>query len=176
MRRRLLIERTLATLCLLAVSCMVPAAETVPEAGSVTPGRVVPIDLNSPLPPETGGEWVLLPVADSNPSIGSGLRFVGARFFRADPVSQPSVLGAAAGYYDSRTWFAGVGGNINLSQDRWRISAGIGVVEANYDFYGIGSDAGANAIKYPIKQTGTAGVITVLRLIGSNFYAGAGYR
>ena len=176
MCRRLLILRTLAPLLFLAASPTAPAAEPAQQVEQVAPGRVVPIELNVPVPPEAGGEWVLLPVPDSNPSVGTGLRLVGAHFFRADAVSQTSVLGAAAGYYDSRTRFAGLGGNINMLEDRWRIAAGIGVVEVNYDFYGVGTDAGGNSIRFPIQQNGTAGFIKVLHRIGSNFYLGAGYR
>ena len=176
MRRQLLRLSTIAPLLFLAASPAAPAAESAQQVEQVAPGRVVPIELNVPVPPEPGGEWVLLPVPDSNPTIGTGLRLIGAHFFRADEVSQPSVLGAAAGYYDSRSRFAGLGGNINISEDRWRIAAGIGVVEVNYDFYGVGTGAGGNSIRFPIKQDGTAGFIKVLHRIGSNFYVGVGYR
>ncbi len=126
---------------------------------------------------EKASEWVVLPVPKSSPAIGTGLQLVGARFFKADAQSQPSVFGIGAGYYSSETWFAGVGGVYNFDADRWRVMGGLGYVDARYDFYGIGSDAGdATDIKFPIRQTGTAAMVKVLRLIGADWYAGIGYR
>jgi len=175
MSRWLQAGRCLAAAVLFAGSSAALAADEAPRVDSVAQGRVVPIDLAAPVPPDEGSEWVLLPVPDTNPTIGTGLRLVGANFFRADPGSQPSVLGAAAGYYDSGTWFAGVGGNLFLADNRWRVSGGLGAVEVYYDFYGAGSTPGGEVRKVPIRQTGTAAMIKVLRLAGPNLYVGAGY-
>jgi len=137
----------------------------------------IPITVTPAVKPNKESEWVVLPIPKSSPAIGTGLQLVGARFFKADTKSQPSVFGAGAGYYSSDTWFAGVGGAYNFAADRWRIMAGVGYVDASYDFYGIGNDAGdATDIKFPIRQTGTAAMVKVLRLIGANWYAGIGYR
>jgi outer membrane protein assembly factor BamA len=135
------------------------------------------MDVTPPVAPEgDDAEWVLLPVPDSNPTIGTGLRLMAARFFRTDPVSQPSVLGAAAGYYTSDTWFAGAGGLLNLDEGRWQVTAGAGYFDANYDFYGIGSEAGGDGVAFPLRQSGTAAIVKVLRSVGAGWYLGAGYR
>ncbi len=105
-----------------------------------------------------------------------GLQLVAARFFQTDANSQPSVLGAGAGYYSSDTWFAGAGGAVNFSEDRWRVSGGLRYLDANYDFYGVGSDAGNNGIGIPINQSASAAFVTVLRRVSANWYIGGGYR
>ncbi|UCD69561.1 MAG: BamA/TamA family outer membrane protein [Betaproteobacteria bacterium] len=125
---------------------------------------------------KTAGEWVVLPIPKSSPAIGTGLQVIAARFFKADEESQTSVLGAGAAYYTSDTWFVGAGGQYNFGQDRWRITGGLGYLEANYDFYGIGEDAGDRGIAFPINQTGTAAFAKVLRNVGASWYAGVGYR
>jgi hypothetical protein len=74
------------------------SATPVPDIESPVEGRAAALELSPPIAPAGEAEWVLLPVPDSNPTIGTGLRLMAARFFRTDPRSQPSVLGAAAGY------------------------------------------------------------------------------
>lgn len=175
-RARLPAKAGLCIVLLAACTAVAQPSERVPQVESPAKDRAVPVDVSPPDTPRSGGEWVVLPVPVSSPTVGTGLRLIGARFFRADPSSQPSVLGAAAGYYTSDTWFAGLGGLLNLSDNRWRISGGVGYVEANYDFYGIGTDAGDNDVAFPIRQTGTAGIVKVERKIAENLFLGAGYR
>jgi Omp85 superfamily domain len=151
-------------------------ADGVPVVGSPTEGRAVPMEMAPRIKPEKSGEWVVLPIPKASPAIGGGLQLVGARFFKADPQSQPSVLGAGVGYYSSETWFAGAGGMYNFGQGRWRITGGAAYLDAKYDFYGIGSDAGDDGIVFPIRQTGTAVFAKVLRRVGTSWYLGAGYR
>jgi outer membrane protein assembly factor BamA len=148
----------------------------VPDVKSPTEGRAVPIEVTPNVKRKTAGEWVVLPIPKSSPAIGTGLQVVAARFFKADEESQTSVLGAGAAYYTSDTWFVGAGGQYNFGQDRWRITGGLGYLEANYDFYGIGNDAGDRGIAFPINQTGSAAFATVLRNFGRGWYLGAGYR
>jgi outer membrane protein assembly factor BamA len=150
--------------------------EDVPDVESPTKGRAVPIEVTPDVNRKTAGEWVVLPIPKSSPAIGTGLQVVGARFFKADEESQTSVLGAGAAYYTSDTWFVGAGGAYNFARDRWRITGGVGYLEANYDFYGIGDEAGDRGIAFPINQTGTAAFAKVLRHVGASWYAGVGYR
>jgi outer membrane protein assembly factor BamA len=165
---------------MLAASASVAAqsynSDDVPTVESPTKGRAVPIEVTPGVKPEKSGEWVVLPIPKASPAIGGGLQLIGARFFKADPRSQPSVLGAGAGYYSSDTWFAGAGGAYNFAEDRWRITGGVGYVDARYDFYGIGNDAGDDGIAFPIRQKGTAVFAKVLRRVGADWYVGAGYR
>ncbi len=136
----------------------------------------MPIDVAPNVKRKTAGEWVVLPIPKSSPAIGGGLQVIAARFFKADEESQTSVLGAGGGYYTSDTWFVGAGGAYNFAQDRWRITGGVGYLDAKYDFYGIGDGAADRDIAFPINQTGAAAFAKVLRNVGANWYVGAGYR
>lgn len=164
----------------LATPCTVAAQSAedrdVPDVESPTKGRAVPIDITPDVTRKTVGEWVVLPIPKSSPAIGTGLQVIAARFFKADEESQTSVLGAGAGYYSSETWFVGAGAAYNFAQDRWRITGGVGYVDAKYDFYGVGDDAGNRGIAFPINQTGTAAFAKLLRNVGADWYIGAGYR
>ena len=173
--------------CLLVVSAAMGLAgasradtmdqrRSVPDVQSPTEGRAVPIEVTPPGKPEKSGEWVVLPIPKASPALGGGLQVVGARFFKVDSESQTSVLGAGGGYYSSETWFAGAGGVYNFGQGRWRITGGAGYLDAKYDFYGVGNDAGENDIVAPIRQTGTAVFAKVLRRVGTHWFLGAGYR
>ena len=138
--------------------------------------RAVSMTVSPAIKSEKASEWVFLPIPKANPAIGGGLQLVAARFFQTDANSQPSVLGAGAGYYTSDTWFAAAGGAVNFSEDRWRVSGGLGYLDAKYDFYGVGSDAGDDGIRIPIRQKGSAALIKILRHVGANWYVGGGYR
>ena len=153
-----------------------PVSEQVPELDSAMEDRAGGMSLSPPVKEENASEWVFLPVPKASPAIGGGLQLIGARFFQMDPKSQPSVLGAGAGYYSSETWFVGAGGSVNFSEDRWRVSGGVAYLDAKYDFYGIGNDAGDNGFRIPLRQTGTAASIKLLRHVGANWYVGGGYR
>ena len=148
----------------------------VPEVDSPTEGRAAEVDVVPPVERKNAGEWVILPVPNASPAIGAGLQVMAARFFKADAESQPSVVGAGGGYYSSDTWFAGAGGTYNFAADRWRITGGVAYLDAKYDFYGIGDDAGDNGIAIPLQQSGTAVFVKMLRGFGDNWYAGVGYR
>jgi len=114
----------------------------VPDLDSAIEDGAVSMTLRPPARSEKQTEWIFLPIPKANPAIGGGLQLVAARFFQADAKSQTSVLGAGAGYYSSDTWFAAAGGAVNFSEDRWRVSGGLGYLDAKYDFYGVGSDSG----------------------------------
>jgi outer membrane protein assembly factor BamA len=158
------------------VAAQTPKGVNAPDLESPTKGRAVEMTVNPPVKSEKTSEWVLLPIPKASPAIGGGLQVIGARFFQMDANSQPSVLGIGAGYYSSETWFAAAGGAVNFAEDRWRVSGGLGYLDAKYDFYGIGNDAGDDRFSVPIRQKGTAAFVKLLRNLGKNWYVGAGYR
>ena len=176
--RDCLITASVCVALLVSPGALAHSEETAKPQQIESPNKsaAVPIDLGTPAKQGKSGETVLLPIPKSSPAIGTGLQLIGAHFFNADPKSQPSVLAASAGYYTSDTWFVGAGGSLNLDNDRWKIMAGGGYVNANYDFYGVGNAAGEAGIAAPINQTGTAVLAKALRLVATDWYAGIGYR
>ena len=73
-------------------------SQRVPQLDSAMEDRAGAMSLSPPVKDESASEWVFLPVPKASPAIGGGLQLIGARFFQTDPKSQPSVLGAGAGY------------------------------------------------------------------------------
>ena len=151
-------------------------SEKATQIDSPNANSAAPVDLNAPTKKGKAGETVILPIPKSSPAIGTGLEVIGAYFFKADPKSQPSAIGVTAGYYSSDTWYAAGGTALSLDDDRWKLMGGAGYVNANYDFYGVGNEAGERDIAAPINQTGIAVLVKALRLVADDWYAGAGYR
>ena len=170
-----------SSILMLLLACIGASAQNDDSAkatqiDSPNENSATPINLNTPTKKGKSGEVVVLPVPKSSPAIGTGLEVIGAYFFKADPKSQPSAVGLGAAYYSSDTWYAGGGAGLSLDEDRWKLIFGAGYVSANYDFYGIGNEAGERDIAAPIKQTGAAVIVRALRLVADHFYAGVGYR
>jgi hypothetical protein len=124
------------------------------------------------------GEWLIVPIPFSNPTIGSGLTGVVAYLFPFDPEdtkSPMSTVGGGAMGSNNGSRGAALGGKLYLKEDRWRVGAFVGGVDINYDFYGIGRDAGNRGRAIPIKQEGVGGQVEVLREIFENIYIGGAY-
>jgi hypothetical protein len=121
------------------------------------------------------GEWALLPIPQSNPTIGTGLQLLIARFFQTDADSTSSAVGVGGAAYDSGTWGAGAGGMVAFGQDRWRVSGAVGYFDARYDLFGVGIEAGDENRAVPIAQEATVAGGRILRRVGKAIYAGAGY-
>ncbi|MFC1778689.1 BamA/TamA family outer membrane protein [Pseudomonadota bacterium] len=72
---------------------------------------------------------LLVPIPTSNPTFGTGLILGGAYFYKQTEEqkdTQPaSFTGAAAGYTDNDSWFAGVMQQNHWKEDKWRFT-GIG--------------------------------------------------
>jgi hypothetical protein len=116
-----------------------------------------------------------LPIPQSNPTIGTGLQLLVARFFQVDANSTSSVVGIGGAGYDSGTWGVGTGGMVSFGEDRWRIKGGVAYFDARYDLFGVGTDAGNAGDSVPISQkVGIAGA-QVLRRIAKATYVGGGY-
>ncbi|HVY08227.1 MAG TPA: hypothetical protein VHB46_19785, partial [Burkholderiales bacterium] len=153
-------------------------------AQELVPNRGVK-EVESP-PPETGvdlkvdakagGEWVLMPIPVSNPSIGTGLALTALHLFPFGGASQPSLIGAGAAITSNGTWVAGGGTKLRLDEDRWRLTAGGGVGSLHYDFFGIGEDAGNKDQSIPLVTRTVAAVGSLLRRVGEGLYAGGGLR
>jgi outer membrane protein assembly factor BamA len=95
------------------------------------------------------------PIPVINPTIGNGLGGVGMVAFHIDPKdtqSRPSVFGGGVMFTDNGSWGFGVGTNLVLKKDRFRVLGVIGDGRLNYDFYGVGNDNGGNGLFIPISQ------------------------
>jgi len=85
------------------------------------------VDTKLKLQPKKERNLVLVPIPMSSPTFGTGLIVGGAYFYpqtEQEKKDQPaSFTGAAAGYTDNKSWFAGVLQQNYFVEDKWRFSA-----------------------------------------------------
>jgi surface antigen Omp85-like protein len=118
------------------------------------------------------GSFVAVPIPISNPAIGSGVVLAAGYIFpfsKTDKVSPPSVIGAAGLFTNNGTRGFALGGQLYIKENTYKITAGFGRGNVNYDLYGSGMFAG---LKLPLKQTGQVFLGEFLRRIGWNFFLG----
>ena len=125
------------------------------------------------------GDFVAVPIPISNPTIGSGLGVIGIYVFHLNPqdeVSPPSILGAGGFYTDSQSWAGGLMQKLYLKEDRYRVTGALAGFEINYDFFGVGNEAGDNGISVPLQQKGPYVSIDFLRRVPKNVFVGLRYK
>ena len=138
--------------------------------------------LTAPAPPDTPprkkegkekrGSFVVAPIPISSPAVGSGVVPVVAYIFplsKTDKVSPPSVIGAAGFFTNNDSRGFAVGGQFYFKQNTYKMTAGFGRGNLNYDLYGSGKFSG---LKLPLKQTGQAFSGEFLRRVGWGFFLG----
>ena len=104
---------------------------------------------------DRNGSLVAVPIPFSNPTIGTGLAIVSAYMYRLNPedTETPSSFTGAGGFYaDSESWGFGLVQRFYLKEDRMRLLFGALTTELNYDFFGIGNDAGESGDSIPLTQ------------------------
>jgi hypothetical protein len=118
------------------------------------------------------GSFVIAPIPLSSPAIGSGAMLALGYIFpfsKTDKLSPPSVIGAAGLFTNNDTRGFALGGQFYLKQNTYKVTAGFGRGNVNYDLYGSGDSAG---LKLPLKQTGQLLRGEFLRRVGWNFFLG----
>jgi Omp85 superfamily domain len=158
---------------------MARIAPAVAPSSSQGPG----FDLAPPLP--AGGEpavseneWVAAPVPFINPLLGLGLAGGVAYIYHppdADKALPPWMTGVGMFYSENKSWGVVLGHRMNLRQDTWRILGLLGYGEINYDFYGIGDEAGKNDQAVSLAQTAKGGTVEGLIRMREHFYGGLNY-
>ncbi len=131
---------------------------------------------------EPRGEPFVAPIPFRSPTLGWGGALAGGYIFRIDPEdrdSPPSTV-SLAGFGSENESFGGVAsGRFHVSEDLWRVTSLVAFARINYDFFGIGSDAGDRGDKIDIEADLVLGRIEVLRrlpdavqLLGVPLYLG----
>lgn len=167
--------------CLLriAVAAIGLACVAMPaSAEDLVPRRTIEESETPPTEPslKAPSDWVLMPIPVSNPSIGTGLAVAALNLFPFGGAKQPSLFGLGGVATDNGSWVVGGGAQLRFDEDRWRVTFGAGIADIHSDFYGIGSSAGDLGASIPIVTHTNAAIGSILRRIGSGFYAGAGVR
>lgn len=121
-----------------------------------------------------GGEpsFVVLPIPQVSPALGSGLAVVGVAFYQPKGSARPWMTGAGSMYTDNKSRAAGAFHKAYLDGDRFRITAMGGVADLHLDFYGIGGKAGDRTRSIPMQQKGNAVVFDGLMRVADDLYLG----
>jgi outer membrane protein assembly factor BamA len=124
-------------------------------------------------------EWVIAPIPVVEPNLGAGLGVVGiflTPLNKKDEVSPKSIFGGGGFYTDNGSWAGALGGKLFISEDRFRVDGGFGYFDVNYDFFGVGNEAGDRGISVPIEQKGPGAAVGQLTRISGKWYLGPRYR
>ncbi|WP_058185768.1 BamA/TamA family outer membrane protein [Terracidiphilus gabretensis] len=152
------------------------------ESGSANKGTTLgdatnPEENASTDKPQRRGEWAFAPIPLINPSIGNGGggAVMYMRHLENDMASPPSTFAVTAFGTDGGSWGAGLGAKLYLHHDRFRILAGGGGGEFNYNFFGVGSDSGESGIDIPLSQRSRGFLVEFKVRVFNHLYLGPRY-
>jgi Omp85 superfamily domain len=107
----------------------------------------------------SGSNIVVAPIPISNPSIGSGLALAGLILYQMDEQSPASFTGLGGAYTSSDSWAAAVAEKLYFLSDNFRLTAGAGTGQINYDYFGVGNGQNSSGIDVPLRQHFLAGLL-----------------
>jgi hypothetical protein len=131
--------------------------------------------VSDPKDPDKKAEIVVVPIPSLNPTTGWGLAVPLMVIYKPEsqsPDSPPWTTGIAGSYSENGTWAAAAFHKMNLKNDTWRMLMAAGFANVNYDFYGVGSEAGDSNQSIPINQEVTGALVEVLRETFTDWYVG----
>lgn len=155
----------------------VPVLTGTAAAQTETPADVTgaPIDTHA----AARAEPVIAPLPMINPTLDNGLLLIGGALYHLDArdrTTPPSLTMGMAMATSNGSWGAGGAQQLHLHHDRYRVLAAAAYGNVNYDFYGIGQDAGSSGRSLPLIQAGSIGLLDGLVRIGGEWFAGARYQ
>src|SRR5262249_49085640 len=118
---------------------------------------------------------LVAPIPFKNTQVGWGLALMLGAIHRFDPDTtyKPST-GAVCGFYtENKSWGVMAVEVARLAHDRWRLRGLVSHMDVNYDFYGIGEDAGNAGLALGIDQQMDFAVASGLRRVAHGTYLGA---
>ena len=130
----------------------------------------------SPTAKPRGAEFVVAPIPIVNPTLDNGLAVAVGELYTIDRGSPPSSTMGMGFYTSNDSWGAGLAQLLHLDDDRYRALVAGAYFDVNFDFFGIGSDAGDEGESVPLNQTGYGGMVDFRVHMGRNWYAGPRYR
>lgn len=119
--------------------------------------------------------FVVLPIPQSNPALGSGLTLVGVALYNPNDSERPWVTGIGAMKAGSSHAF-GIAQQASFMQNRLRVLAAFAQADLNLRFYGVGAAAGDRGVSIPLQQLGTGGVLQAMYQVGDHWFAGLRYQ
>jgi outer membrane protein assembly factor BamA len=131
-----------------------------------------PVTEDTSVVAEKKGHWLAVPIPTSNPTLGYGLTGVVLYNRKLGKSQRDSTFGAAGFYASSNSWGAGIGARTHLNRDRLRVNGGLGYVDLNWEFFGLGNDAGSNDQSVELNQVGTFLQMETLFLVHESLFLG----
>jgi hypothetical protein len=166
---------TLVTVLLFASTAMADMDADSPDQDT----RLVPDLRDDEVPMKLGkGDFVVVPIPFSNPTLGAGL-VIGAGYFHhqtpEQEASQPaSVTGVGAMYADSDSYAVGVANSSYWGSNRWRFRGALGYADLELPLF-IG-ELGSSRLELDWQVQGAIAYAQIFRAIGGNWYLGLGGR
>jgi len=139
----------------LALSMAAAAPTTANSVVDRQTGSLRPAQVNDAKIGLGNGSVIVAPIPFSNPMIGTGLTLGAAYLFKTDEGSDPSGVGVAALRSDNDSQAAVIGANLNLDNNRWKLSAMVGEADLRYDLYA------SDDLQIPLRQDGNLGRFTL---------------
>ncbi len=153
---------------------LVPGTFGVPATTASTTGTTT----NSAQPEARKGEWLVAPLPNYSPTFGWGGIAHLAYLFpldSRDTVSPPSIVGATGYYSQNNSWVAALMMKLFFDEDHYRIKGVLLRGDLNYDFSGVGTEAGTSGQSVPLQQKMTGGIFEMLYQVLPHFYVGPNY-
>lgn len=167
--------RLLAIAALIVGAAVEAAAQDFPNDDANPEQLAESLDV-FPLKEKRGGDFIGLPIPFSNPTYGGGLAVGAAYLYDLDAASPTSFTGLGGFLTSNDSRGAGLVQNANFSKGRIRLRLGLGTAKLNYDFFGIGDDAGDRGIAIPVQDAKRTLVLEGSFAIGADFYLGPHYK
>ncbi len=120
--------------------------------------------------------FVAMPIPLANPAIGNGLGVAALAIYQPSGSARPWTSGAGGLYTDTKSWGAAIFQKAYLGGDKYRVTAGVGTGVFNVDFFGIGSDAGADGRSIELEQKTSGALAEVLLRVRKHVHAGVRFR
>jgi len=119
---------------------------------------------------------IVLPIAFSNPTIGSGVGGAARWRYRLDERTEISHTTFGAAWAGADGWAVGLLQRTFLRGDQFRINGVLGLFDVTRPYYGIGYDAGKRGDYIDLDQAGLLFTPEILVQLGENLHIGMRYR
>lgn len=156
------------------------AADDEPDERSVVHGSPLTPDIreNETKLKAQKGNFVVVPIPISNPTVGTGLVAGGAYFYgqtESKKAVQPASVTAAAGFYtDTDNYGYGIVQQNYWNENRWRLTGAVGY--ANLDLELLPNNNTGNAQDLRWLVDGAFSYAKIARRVGGHWYVGAQLR
>ena len=125
------------------------------------------------------GNWVVVPIPISNPTIGTGLQAVVMYLHPKRPGEEaaPNATSGIGGMYTSSdSWFAGAFHNNSWANDRFRFTGAVGEGDLNLSYYGTGGNSvSTNGLDYKLELAVLFSQLQVRLPWSTDWYGGVRY-